>query len=145
MMAWFKAKAGELGALVGRYNNKETAEAIVAVMCGVTYADGEAKPAEKAKFAAAIRINPILKQFDATLLLKKWNDLAEQCEFDGASGLDACLKELADVAGAEKPQKVIILKLGMAAAKADGDAGAQEQRFIDRAAAVLCVDLSELQ
>jgi tellurite resistance protein len=144
MMEWLKARKADLEGMAGRYRDKEAAEAIVAIMCGVAYADEGASSAEKGKFAAATKVNPILKQYDASMLLKKWADLAEQCEFDIPTGLDACLKELADICHIPIEKRITVLKLGIAAARSDGETSPLERDYLCRCADVLDVPAAEI-
>ena len=145
MLKFFKDRINDLQAGASRYKDKETAEAIVAIMTGVAYADGELEKEEKAKMAGAFRINPILSQFDFSTLTKKFDELSAQCEFDADMGLDACLKELKDVgSNATMEKRVTIMRLGVASAKADGEIEDKERQFLARCGEVLGVQLSEV-
>lgn len=139
MFAALRNKLADLSADYARFNDRETAEAIVAVMTGAAYADGQSEDAEKAKLIRAFQVSPVLKQFDQGVLLAKHRQLAEQFEFDTDMGLDACLKELADVAKARKPeeQRIAILRMGIASANADGEMEPAEVAFLKRAAGAL--------
>ncbi len=145
MFQFFKDRMSDLQAGVSRYKDKEAAEAIVAIMTGVAYADGELEKEEKAKMAGAFRINPILSQFDFSILTKKFDELSNQCEFDADIGLDACIKELRDVGNnATMEKRITIMRLGVASAKADGEIEDTERQFLARCAAELGVELSEV-
>lgn len=146
MFGFLKTALADLQAEAAKYADRETAEAIVAVMTGCAYADGALEPEEKAKLAGAFKINPILKQYETGVLLAKHNELAEQCEFDIEIGLDACLKELNDVArkGADEGKRLAILKLGVASAKADGEVEPAEREFLTRACRVLGLQPSQV-
>ena len=145
MLGFIKAKFGDLEAAAAKFRDKETAEAVVAIMCGTSYADGELEDAEKKKLIGAFKVNPVLKQYDTSMLLGKFNELAEQCDFDRDVGQDACLKELADVAGrgASEEKRLAILRMGVASAKADGEVEEAERAFLARAAQTLGLQLSQ--
>ncbi len=145
MFGLLKDKLGDLTATAGRFRDKETAEAIVAIMTGTAFADGELEEAEKKKMVAAFRTHPILSQYDAAILTRKHEELASQFGLDTDLGLDACLKELRDVgskAPAEKRQT--ILRLGVASAKADGEIEPAERAFLSRCADALGVSLADV-
>lgn len=145
MLGFLKERLGDLQAGAQRYKDKETAEAIVAIMTGVAYADGELEDAEKKKMAAAFKTHPILSQFDMSILTKKFDELASQCDFDADIGMDACLKELKDVGSSGAMDKrITILRLGVASAKADGEIEDEERKFLARCADTLGVQLSEV-
>lgn len=145
MLQYFKDRMSNLQAGAARFKDKETAEAIVAIMTGVAYADGELEQEEKAKMAKAFTINPILAQFDFSVLKVKFDELAGQCEFDADLGLDACVKELKDVgSNAPMEKRVTIMRLGVASAKADGEIEPAEHTFLARCAQTLGVQLSEV-
>jgi tellurite resistance protein TerB len=139
MLSFLKAKWNEGLAEYTKFNDRETAEAIVAIMCGTAYADGEMEMKEKNKFKDALSVNPILKQFDTSVLISKWDALSRQCEFDTDVGADACVKELTDVSkrGANEEKRIAILRMGVAAAKSDGEIEPTERAFLSRAATAL--------
>lgn len=110
-------------AAFARINDRQSAEAIVAIMTGTAYADGELEPAEHAKLAKAFTVSPVLKQFDQGQLIAKFKELDTQFEFDVGMGTAACLKELADVASAPEERRIAILRMGARWRGADGAAG----------------------
>lgn len=145
MLAFLKEKLGDLQAEASKFRDKETAEAIVAIMTGCAYADGDLEAPEKAKLTKAFTVNPILKQFSTNLLVSKFNELSVQCEFDSDVGLDACLKEIEDVgARATDEKRIAIIRMGIASAKADGEIEPAERAFLDRCLRVLNVSASEV-
>jgi tellurite resistance protein TerB len=141
MLNFFKSKLADIQAEVSKFNDRETAEALVAIQCGTAYADGELEQAEKTKLMA-----PILKQFDQSMLLAKFRELADQCEFDTEIGQDACVKELEDVRrkGASEEKRIAILRMGVMAAKADGEIEQAEVAFLRRAAGALGLSPSQV-
>lgn len=141
-MSFFKNLMADAQAGYARFNDRETAEAIVAIMTGCAYADGELEPAEHAKLAKAFTVSPILKQFDQGVLIAKFKALDVQFEFDVGMGTAACLKELADIAQANEDKRTAVLRMGMAAAMADGELESAERAFLIRAADVLGVPAS---
>jgi tellurite resistance protein TerB len=145
MFNFLKAKAFDLAAAANKFKDKETAEAIVAVMTGTAYADGTLEPEEREKIKAAIKVNPVLKQFDASMLTTKFFALSEQCEFDPDFGKDMCLKELKDVGQhAPEEKRIAILRMGVAAARADGEIEDDEVVFLRRACSALGIAPSQV-
>jgi tellurite resistance protein TerB len=145
MLGLMKNWLGDAQASYAKFNDKETAEGIIAVMVGTAYADGELEPAEKDKIVKALRVNPILKQFDQSTLIAKFNELDEQCQFDAGVGQDACIKELREAAkGATEEKRIAIGRMGVAAAKADGEVEPDEVTFLRRAADALGVSPSQI-
>ena len=146
MLNFFKSKLADIQAEVSKFNDRETAEALVAIQCGTAYADGELEQAEKTKLMASFKVSPILKQFDQSMLLAKFRELADQCEFDTEIGQDACVKELEDVRrkGASEEKRIAILRMGVMAAKADGEIEQAEVAFLRRAAGALGLSPSQV-
>lgn len=141
MFGFLKGKIDDIAAEAKKFGDKQTAEAIVAVMTGTAFADGTLESEEKAKLVAAFKINPILKQYPTAVLIAKFNELAEQAEFDNDTGLDACIKEVQDVArSANDEKRAAIMRMGIAAAKADGEIEPAERAFLARVANVLGVN-----
>lgn len=140
----FGGAIADVTAAYGRFKSKEVAEGVVAIMVGTSNADGDFEPAEKAKFLKAMDVNPVLKQFDKSVLLAKARELQDLFDFDTDTGIDACMKELREAAkGAEEEQRIAIARMGVAAAKADGDLEDAEVAFLRKAVSAL--DLSPSQ
>lgn len=118
-----KGAFGDAQAAASRFNDRETAEAVVAAMVGVAYADGQMEDAEKEKIKKAFAVNPILKQFPQATLVSKFSELSGLCEFDAGDGQDACIKELRDVGVKEGnyDKRKNILRMAIAVAKADAE------------------------
>ncbi len=146
MFGFLKERINAGAAEFAKFRDREAAEAVVAIMTGTSYADGEFEAAEKAKFVKALSINPVLKQFDTGVLLAKHRELAEQYEFDTGIGEAAALKELRDLAeqGAPEDKRLAVLRMGMAAAMADGELEEAEAAFLRKAAKALGLDASQV-
>ena len=88
----------------------------------------------------------MLKQFDTSVLLAKYRELAEQYEFDTGIGEAAALKELRDLAGqgAAEDKRLAVLRMGMAAAMADGEIEETEAAFLRKAASALGLHASQV-
>jgi len=134
------------GAAAAASRDEGMAQAMVAVMCGCAYADGQAESAEKAKFAAAIRLNPVMKNFDQSLLLNAWKELSDLAEFDLDTGLDACLGKIRKACeGADRDRRMLVVRMGMAVAVADEDGLEDaEVRFMQRVCAEAGIVPSEV-
>lgn len=138
MLGLLKSWRDDAVAAASRFRDKEAAEAVVAIMVGTANADGEFEREEKEKFIKALDVNPVLAQFDKSILLAKAKSLQEQFDFDTDIGLEACLKELREGArGADEEKRLAILRMGVAAAKADGEMEPAERAFLGRAATAL--------
>ncbi len=146
MFGFLKEKLNAGAAEFAKFRDKEAAEAVVAIMAGAAFADGEMEAAERAKLAKAFGINPVLKQFDTSVLLAKFNELAEQYEFDTGIGEAAALKELRELAaqGAAEDKRLAVLRMGMAAAMADGELEEAEATFLRKAASALGLHSSQV-
>lgn len=144
MSGFFSSLLADAKAAAGRLNDKQSAEAIVAIMVGTAYADGEFEPGEKSKLARAIEASPVLKQFEQGMLRAKCRELETEFEFDTIVGTAACLKELTDVAREPEEKRLAILRMGYVSAKADGELEASELAFLARAAAALGVSPSQI-
>lgn len=145
MFGFLKGLAGDAQAQFAKFRDKETAEGVVAIMVGTANADGNFEPEEKAKFIKAMDVNPVLKQFDRSMLIGKANELQNQFDFDTDAGLDACLKELREAArGADEEKRIAIARMGVAAAKADGEIEPQERAFLANACNVLGISPTQV-
>lgn len=136
--------ATEQGALLAsRFNDKQTAEALVAIMTGCANADGELEDTERKKLAQAFDKHPILSRFDKSVLNRKFVQLNEGFVLDVDEGLAMCLKELDDVADAAQDKREAIMRMGKAAAAADGDVEPAERVFLTKCAKRLYLDPAE--
>lgn len=144
---FFKSKAEELAKEYAKFNSRETAEAMVAVMLGVASADGEIEKSELEKIKLSFTVHPILKMFDQTVLMRKFTELGVQFQMSVDIGQQACLDELEDVVRKDIPydQRVAILRLGVMTAKADGEVEPAEREFLQVAADVLGVRFADLR
>lgn len=140
MLNFLKEKMNDVQKAASRMVNRETAEAIVAVMTGVAYADGTFEPKEREKMVNAFRVHPVLAMFETRTLMEKFQELELCFTLDAALGHDACLKEIRDTAKrASEEQRLMILRIGLMVAKADGELEQEELAFLLRAAEVLGV------
>ncbi len=128
MFGFLKEKLNAGAAEFAKFRDKEAAEAVVAIMTGAAFADGDMEPAEKAKLSRAFGINPVLKQFDTGI------------------GEAAALKELRELAaqGAAEDKRLAVLRMGMAAAMADGELEEAEATFLRKAASALGLHSSQV-
>lgn len=141
MFGFLKGKLDDIAAEAKKFGDKQTAEAIVAVMTGVAHADGMLEDGERKKITQAFATHPVLKIYDTKVLNAKFSELSVQFGLDTDLGLDACLKEIQDVARkASSDNRVAIMRLGVMAAKADGEIEPAESAFLVRAAEVLGVN-----
>lgn len=141
----FKSFSDDVTAGFARFRDKEAAEGVVAIMIGTAHADMEYETAEHDKLKKAFTVNPVLRQFDSAVLIRKANELREQFEFDHESGVAACIKELKEAArGANTEKRIAIARMGKAAAMADGDLEDGEIAFLRLACNALEVSPSEI-
>ena len=128
---------------VAKFKTRETAEAIVAIMTGVSFADGAFEPEERKKMVQAFTKHQILSQFDFSVLKRKHDELVDVFDLDIDEGLVACLRELQDVVKAPQEQREAILRAGVMLAKADGEFEEEEKAFLRRCAKTLGLDSAE--
>lgn len=145
MFGFLRAKLDDALAAYSRFNDKEAAEGVVAIMIGTANADGEFEAEEKQKFIKAMDVNPVLKQFDKSVLIAKANALQAEFDFDTEIGIAACLKELREAArGADEEKRLAIARMGVAAAKADGEIEPAERVFLVKACDALNISPSQV-
>lgn len=126
------AYADAQGAL-GKAMNRQLAEAFVAVQVGTANADGEFEPQEKQKFIASLKVNPVLKGQDMGVLLAKATELQSTFDLDTDMGLDACIREIQEgVTRADEATRILIGRMGVMQAKADGEIEPAERAFLLR-------------
>lgn len=149
-MGWFDKVSGALANVspgaamaVARFNDRQTAEAVVAIMVGTSWADGQREPEEDAKIRMAFAKHPILSKFDQTALMRKFVELNDGFALDVEDGLANCLKELRDIAGKDVEKSKAVMRMGKAAAMADGEAEPAERGFLARCAKELFLDPAE--
>jgi tellurite resistance protein len=131
---------GDATAIASRYQDRQTAEALVAVLIGAAMADGEKEAGEIEKIRAAFTKHPVLKQYDSSFLNKKLTDLLDGFSLDTAEGLSGCLKELRDIADKPSDQREAVMRMGAMIAKADGEVEGSERDFLRDCAATLYLD-----
>lgn len=137
VLGFFRQASTDTAAALDRFKDKQTAEAMVAILTGTSFADGELEAAEKKKIIDNFNLNPMLKKFDNGILLSKFNELSSHFTLDIDEGHEACLKELRDISGKPVEQKQAIMRAGAMAAKADGDFEQSERVFLGRCCDVL--------
>ncbi len=132
----------DLAGSLERHATKEVGEALVAIMVGTAWADGELEPGERQKLGQMIVGHPMLRPFRGfqSVLTSKVTELNGMFEIDVDLGLDACLNELRQVGNADPQQKRTIMLAGVASAKADGEGvDGSERAFLARCAEELGV------
>lgn len=113
--------------------NRQLAEAYVAVQVGTANADGEFEPQEKAKFAASLKVNPVLKGQDSSIVMGKAVELQGIFDLDTEMGHDACIKEIKEgISRADEATRITLGRMGVMQAKADGEIEDAERRFLIR-------------
>jgi tellurite resistance protein TerB len=129
--------------LVGNYRDRETAEALVAIMTGCAWADGEFEEGERVKLRQAFSAHPILSKFNVAQLTGKFDQLNKGFALDVDDGLENCLAELDDIVSAEEPKKRAVMRMGLMIAKADGEVEPAEKAFLAKCARRLLLEPSE--
>ena len=131
---------GDAQAIAGRYRDRQTAEALVAVLIGTAMADGQKEAGEIEKIRAAFVKHPVLKQYDSSVLNRKLSDLLDGFSLDTQEGLSGCLRELRDIQDKPSDQREAVMRMGVMIAKADGEVEGEERDFLRDCATTLYLD-----
>lgn len=130
--------------LATKFKDKQTAEALIAVMTGTAHVDADGlEDKERAKMKDSFDLHPILKQFDRAVLLKKFGELCNAFQLDKEEGIEACLSELRDVAQADLDKRKAVMRMGRAMAAADGEVDDAERAFLILCCRALRLDPAE--
>ncbi len=132
-----------------RLGSKEDAEAIVAVMTGVAFSDGELEEAEKQKLFKSFGAHPVLSKHSSMDLGKKYKEIISAYDIDIEVGKAAVRKEFQDVlskmgSSPDRERALGILRMGVAAARSDGEIEATERDFISELATMAGIQPKEL-
>jgi tellurite resistance protein TerB len=118
----------DLDRAVKRYNNKNFANATMAISAGVTAADGKVENTERQKNVVAVKTNSLLKVFDATQLVNSYNKFLDAFEADlmlGEMEIEPVIKALTDPDQQDKA-----LRIGIMLAKSDDEFADSERDFL---------------
>lgn len=150
MLNWLKNTIGggadALAAEYARYNSREDAEAIVAVMTGVALVEGGMDQSERAKLLGSFAIHPVLKLHSPKALYDKVQVICAAWDMDLILGKEAVFAEVRDVLrkSPDRDRFLGILRMGVASARADGEISDAEKRFLGEVASLAGVTLAEV-
>lgn len=127
-------KVEEMRQAAGRMENKDTVEGAIALMVGVSFADGSCDPAEIEQLENVIRTDDAFAQWqsDVPAMVSKW---IEKFKLFKRGAIQDMEKELADLKNDPTNAKKVLL-CGLAVADNDG-IGDEEKAFLSNAASVL--------
>lgn len=127
-------KVEELRQAAGRIENKDTVEGAIALMVGVSFADGSCDPEEIAQLEAVIKTDDAFAQWQSEVpaMVSKWIDKFKLFKRGAVADMEKELNDLKnDPANAKK-----VLLCGLAVAD-NGGIGDDEKAFLNNAAAAL--------
>lgn len=141
MLEWLKKnteKAREgIASEVTKYRNKDFMIAIVSGCALTAYADGEVSSPEKQKMISFIKNSPELKVFDTAKVIKAFNDLCDQFDFDFEIGKAEALRNIGKIAS--KPEMArLLVRVCVAIANSDGNFDETERKMVS----TICQELS---
>ncbi len=134
---------------MARYSSVEDAEAIVSVMGGISLIDGNFSDAERQKMYKSFSVHPVLKQHSPKDLQAKFIEIEDAFGIDESVGEAQVLKEVNDVlrkmgSSPDRERFLAIVRMGVAAARSDGDIGDKERALLSKVASLGGVQLSEV-
>lgn len=117
---------------IGKFKNKEFANASMAMCALIAAADGSIDPDERAKTAAFIGSNPLLSDFDMGDLQEKFNWYASKLESDFAFGKVEAIATIGKLKS--KPDQArAVIQVGIIIGGADGNFDKDEQQAVREA------------
>lgn len=133
-------KVEEMRQAAGRMENKDTVEGAIALMVGVSFADGSCDPAEIEQLENIIKTDDAFAQWqsDVPAMVSKW---IEKFKLFKRGAIMDMEKELSDLKSDPNNARKVLL-CGLAVADNDG-LGAEEKAFLDKAAQVLGLRLDQ--
>ena len=142
MLNFLKDRLADLKAGAAKFaRDRDFAEGTMAVCAMVANADGQVEPEERRKIGQFIRASDYFQGFDHTELVNLFERYSGFYEWDAEIGHDRCLKEIGQVRGDEK--RLLIVRVGMAIARADGELEPAERDAMQRVCRVLGLDPTE--
>ena len=123
-LEWLKDRFNEVSASlkteVTKVRNKSFLEAVVAGCALVAYADGVVKPEEKQKMMGFLQTSDVLSVFDVTEVIKAFEKVAKNFEFDPAIGEANALQTVGKLKGKDAEARLMV-RVCCAVGAADGD------------------------
>jgi tellurite resistance protein TerB len=138
MALWdqLKERAADMSAQaktqVGKFKNKEFANASMAMCALIAAADGSIAPEEKRKTAGFISSNDTLSIFPASELLEKFNHFAGKLEADYDFGKVEAVQALSKLKGKPDAGRAVI-QVGIIIGGADGNFDKDEMQAVREA------------
>lgn len=136
-----KARAG-MAAEVSKFRNRSFMEAIVAGCALVAAADGSIDSSEKQKMAGFMQNSDELKNFAMPDVIKFFEKIVANFEFDHAIGKAEALKVIGKIKGKDDQARLLV-RVTCAIGAADGDFDADERKMVADICRELGLDPSE--
>lgn len=130
---WLKGRFNEvsnsLKTEVTRVRNRTFLEAVVSGCVLVAYADGIVKPEEKQKMMGFLQNSDVLSVFDVTEVIKTFEKVAKQFEFDAAIGEATALQTIGKLKNKESESRLMV-RVCCAIGASDGDFDDSEKAMV---------------
>ena len=132
-LEWLKNRFNEVSASlkteVTKVRNKTFLEGVVAGCALVAYADGVVKPEEKQKMMGFLQTSDVLSVFDVTEVIKAFEKVAKNFEFDPAIGEANALQTVGKLKGKDAEARLMV-RVCCAVGAADGDFDEEEKAAV---------------
>lgn len=128
---------------VSKFKNKEFLDGAMAICAWVAAADGDISSEEKSKMAGYVKQSDALKVFDQNKVIERFNYFAEKFEFDPSIGKGEALQAIERAVEKNPSCSRILVQVGIAIGKADGDFDANEKKVISDVCIALGLTASE--
>ena len=148
MALWdqLKTRAADMSAQaktqVGKFKNKDFANASMAICALIAAADGSIDPEERRKTAGFISSNDVLSIFPASELLEKFNHFAGKLEADYDFGKVEAIQALSKLKSKPDAARAVI-QVGIIIGGADGNFDADEKQAVREACNAVGIPPSE--
>ena len=124
MLEWLKTNAtaarDKLSVQVSKYKNREFMDAVVSGCALVAAADGDISSSEKQKMVGFIQRSKELKAFDEKDVIKSFNAICDQFEFDPQIGRAQALRSISQLRKKEEAARLLV-RVCCAIGSADGN------------------------
>ncbi|GAY11677.1 tellurite resistance TerB family protein [Pseudonocardia sp. N23] len=148
MALWdqLKERAADMSAnaktQVGKFKNKDFANASMAICALIAAADGTISPEERSKTAGFITSNDVLSIFPASELLEKFTFYASKLEKDYDFGKVEAIQTIAKLKSKQDAARAVI-QVGIIIGGADGDFDDDEKQAVREACNAVGIAPSE--
>lgn len=128
-MDWVNSQKDNLLKEISRFNNRGFMEAVTAACAMVSFADGVVSPEEKKKMIGFMQRHEALKVFDTNEIIKLFNKIADQYDFDSGIGRETALSYINKCASGSDEARMLI-RVACAIGASDGNFDENEKNVI---------------